>query len=58
MAAKVAALNNNADAVFEALNQAFDLGFKDIDRLKSDADFKQYQQDERFKALLDRKISL
>ncbi len=52
MAAKVAALNHNADAVFAALNQAFDLGFKDINRLKSDADFKPYQQDQRFKDLV------
>ncbi|MDO9254355.1 MAG: hypothetical protein Q7U54_02495 [Bacteroidales bacterium] len=48
MAAKVAALNHNADAVFSALNQAFELGFKDINRLKSDADFNPYQKDERF----------
>lgn len=55
MAAKVAALNQNPDACFMALNQAFELGFKDINRLKSDADFKSYQEDERFKNLLNRK---
>jgi hypothetical protein len=54
MAAKVAALKNNPDAVFEALNQAFDLGFKDLGRMKLDADFKAYQDNERFKSLLDR----
>jgi hypothetical protein len=53
MAAKVAALNHNPDACFQALNQAFDLGFKDLNRLKSDADFKPYQDDERFKSLLN-----
>jgi len=52
MAAKVAAINHNADAVFKALDQAFELGFKDIDRLKSDADFKPYHQDPRFLALV------
>lgn len=54
MAAKVAALNHNADEVFSALNQAFDLGFKDINRLKSDPDFKPYQQDQRFINLINR----
>lgn len=52
MAAKVAALNHNADAVFKALDQAFELGFKDVTRLKSDADFKAYQDDQRFKELI------
>ncbi len=52
MAAKVAAINHNADAVFKALDQAFELGFKDVTRLKSDADFKPYQQDQRFKDLV------
>ncbi len=52
MAAKLAALNHNADEVFIYLKQAFDLGFKDINRLKSDADFKDYQQDQRFKNLV------
>jgi predicted esterase len=55
MAAKVAALNHNPDSVFSALNQAFDLGFKDINRLKADPDFKEYQEDGRFKSLLNRK---
>jgi hypothetical protein len=55
MAAQVAAINHNADACFIALNQAFDLGFKDINRLKSDANFKMYQEDGRFKSLLNRK---
>jgi hypothetical protein len=55
LAAKVAALNNNPDASFSLLKQAFDLGFKDINRLKSDADFKAYRQDERFKNLISGK---
>jgi len=55
MAAKVAAINQNPDACFIALNQAFDLGFKDINRLKADADFKPYREDARFKSLLNRK---
>ena len=54
-AAKVAALRNNSDAVFNALNQAFELGFTDIDRIKSDAAFKPYLEDERVKSLLNRK---
>jgi hypothetical protein len=54
MAAQLAALNNNPDACFIALNQAFDLGFKDINRMKSDATFKPYQEEERFKSLLNR----
>jgi hypothetical protein len=52
MAAKVAAIKHNPDALFEALKQAFDLGFKDINRIKSDADFKQFQQDPRFLNLI------
>jgi hypothetical protein len=52
LAAKTAALKQNPDALFEALTQAFDLGFKDINRLKSDTDFKQYQQDPRFLKLI------
>lgn len=55
MAAQLAALNHNPDACFIALNQAFELGFKDINRLKTDADFKPYQEDERFKSFLNRK---
>lgn len=55
MAAQLAVLDHNPEACFIALNQAFDLGFKDINRLKSDADFKPYQEDERFKSLLNRK---
>jgi dienelactone hydrolase len=54
LAAKVAALKHNPDALFEALKQAFDLGFKDINRLRSDADFKPYLEDERFKSLINR----
>ena len=56
MSAKVAALKNNPDTCFIALNQAFDLGFKDISRIKTDADFKPYLEDERFKSLLNRKL--
>jgi pimeloyl-ACP methyl ester carboxylesterase len=52
MAAQLAALNNNPDACFIALNQAFDLGFKDINRMKSEADFKPYLENERFKGLI------
>jgi hypothetical protein len=52
MAAKVAALNNKPDELFEALKQAFDLGFKDISRLKSDADFNAWQKDARFTNLV------
>lgn len=51
LAAEVAALNHQPDAMFAALKQAFELGFKDMKRLNSDADFKPYQQDERFKKL-------
>ena len=54
MAAQLAALNHNPDGIYIALKQAFDLGFKDISRLKSDADFKPYLEDARFKALLNR----
>jgi len=52
LAAKVAALNHNTDAVFENLNEAIALGFMDISRLKSDADFKPYIQDPRFLNLI------
>ncbi len=52
MAAKLAAMNHNVDAVFNALKQAFDLGFKDINRLKSDPDFKPYLGDERIQKLI------
>jgi len=55
LAAKVAALNNNPDAVFDLLKRAIDLGFKDFTRLNSDVDFKPYLEEERFKSLLDRK---
>jgi poly(3-hydroxybutyrate) depolymerase len=55
MAAKVAALNHNSDTVFSSLNQAFDLGFKDINRLKSDPDFKPYLEDDRFKSFISNK---
>jgi hypothetical protein len=51
LAAKVAALQHNTDAVFKNLNQAYALGFKDSNRMKSDPDFKAYTQDERFKSL-------
>jgi pimeloyl-ACP methyl ester carboxylesterase len=55
MAAQLAARSHNLDEMFSALKQAFDLGFKDINRLKSDADFKPYQEDERFKNLFNKK---
>jgi hypothetical protein len=51
MAAKVAALIHNPDEVFNALKQAKELGFKDINRLKSDPDIKPYLQDARIKSL-------
>lgn len=53
MAAKVAARKQNPDEVFNALDQAFALGFKDINRLKADADFKPYLEDVRFKSLIN-----
>ena len=52
MAAQLAAMNHNADDVFKALQQAFDLGFKDINRLQSDPDFKPYLGDERIQKLI------
>ena len=52
LAAKVAAKNNNSDSVFVALNQAFELGFNNIQRLQSDPDFKPYLSDQRFKKLI------
>jgi hypothetical protein len=52
MAAKVAALNHNPDAVISALKQAFDLGFKDIERIQSDASFLPFHEEEKFKSLL------
>mgnify|MGYP003410441326 CR=1 FL=1 len=55
MAAKVAALNHKPAECFLALDQAFELGFEDINRLKSDPDFKSYHEDERFKSLLNTK---
>jgi poly(3-hydroxybutyrate) depolymerase len=48
LAAEVAAMNHNPEAAFSLLKHAFDLGFNDIQRLKSDVNFKPYQQDERF----------
>jgi dienelactone hydrolase len=55
MAARVSALQNDADAVFAALNEAVSLGFKDFARLKADADFKPYREDQRFKRIIDGK---
>ena len=49
MAAKVAALNGNGDAVFVELKKAIGLGFVDFGRMN--ADFKSFQNDERFKGL-------
>jgi len=51
LAAKVAAQLNQPDVLFSDLKQAFDLGFNDIKRLNSDADFANYRQDERYKKL-------
>lgn len=55
LAAKVAARKHNTDQVFQFLEQAFGLGFKDIARLQSDPDFLDYQPDARFLVLLKRK---
>ncbi len=55
LAAKVAAIEHNPDALFRALDQAFNLGFKDINRLQADADFQPYHQDERFMKFSERK---
>jgi hypothetical protein len=55
LAAKVAALNHDQEAVFVALKKAFDLGFKDINRLQSDTDFKPYQHDERYEKIISGK---
>jgi hypothetical protein len=52
LAAEVASLNHQPEAMFNELKQAFDLGFKDINRLKSDPDFQAYRQDERFIKLI------
>jgi len=52
LAAKVAAIKHDPDAVIMALKQAVDLGFKDFDRLKADTDFKPYHEDIRFKNIL------
>ena len=56
LAAKVAAIKNQPDAVFVALKQAVDLGFKDFGRLKADVDFKPYREDERFKSIVGGKM--
>ncbi len=55
MAAKVAALNKDGVGVFEALKQAFDLGFKDINRVTSDVDIKPFLGDERIRKLIENK---
>ncbi len=49
MAAKIAAFNGNSDAVFVELKKAISLGFVDFGRMN--ADFKSFQNDERFKGL-------
>jgi poly(3-hydroxybutyrate) depolymerase len=53
LAAEVAALSHQPDDMFNDLKQAFDLGFKDLNRLKSDPVFKPYHQDERFVKLIE-----
>ncbi len=45
----------NLDAAFEAINRAFDLGYKDYPHLLRDPDLKNLREDHRFKKLLDRK---
>jgi pimeloyl-ACP methyl ester carboxylesterase len=52
LAAKVAALKNQPDNVYIELNKAFSLGFKDLARLKADADFNRFHSDQRFKKLI------
>jgi len=55
LAAKVAARNKTADEAFRLLDQAFELGFTDVARLRSDPDFNNYHSDSRYKVLLKRK---
>jgi hypothetical protein len=55
LAAKIAASNHNPDIMFNKLEQAFELGFKDKERLKSDVDFKDFHKDERFIKLIQLK---
>ncbi|MEI6061527.1 MAG: hypothetical protein WCR72_12520 [Bacteroidota bacterium] len=55
MAAEVAALSKDPDAMLLDLKQAFELGFKDIKRLQADPDFIPYHQDARYKSLLQGK---
>ncbi len=55
LAAKVAALNHDEDAMYRSLEKAFSLGFNDIKRLESDADFTDYRQDARFTGLMAKK---
>ena len=52
MAAKVAAMQNNKEGVYSALQQAFGLGFKDYKRLKSDPDFEAFRQDKKFQEMV------
>lgn len=55
LAAKIAALNSKPEAMFESLEKAVKLGFKDFHRLKTDTDFVKYRQEERFQKLLTSK---
>ncbi len=55
LAAKVAAINHDADAMFRSLELAVSLGFNDIKRLETDADFTAYRQDARFTRLVAKK---
>jgi poly(3-hydroxybutyrate) depolymerase len=52
LAAEVDAINHKPDDMFNDLKQAFDLGFTDMNRLKSDPVFNAYHQDERFNNLI------
>jgi len=52
LAAEVAAISHDPETMYKSLDKAFSIGFKDISRLKSEADCKAYSQDERFKKMV------
>ena len=52
MAAKVAAMQNNKEGVYSALQQDFGLGFKAYKRLKSATDFEAFRQDKKFQEMV------
>jgi len=55
LAGKVAALNHQTNEALTALEQAFELGFKDNKRLNSDPDFTFLQNEARFRKLVEKK---